>query len=119
MTEMIGAGHAAKLDFIRLSIDNATRTFFFREASTSDGKVIQQVLVQKCYDMRTFRQSAPLGAYYAKLIEGNAQPLLIDAGANIGASTLWFASNFPGSHVVAIATEKNNRDLLRTHLFGL
>ncbi len=119
LTEMIGAGDAAKLDFIRLSIDNATRTFFFREASTSDRKVIQQVLVQKCYDMRAFRQSAPLGAYYAKLIEDKTQPLIIDAGANIGASTLWFASNFPGSHVVAIEPEKNNCELLRKNCFGL
>lgn len=116
---MVDAAYAAKLDVIRLSIDNASRVFFFRTASKSDRAVIEQVLVQKCYEMRTFRQSVPLGAYYSNLIEQNATPLIIDAGANIGASTLWFASNFPGSHVVAIEPEKNNCELLRKNCHGL
>lgn len=117
--EVVDAAHAAKLDVIRLSIDNASRMFFFRKGSRSDRAVIQQVLVDKCYEMRGFRQSVQLGAYYAKLIEHNATPLIIDAGANIGASTLWFAGNFPGSHVIAIEPEKGNCDLLRKNCRGL
>jgi FkbM family methyltransferase len=117
--EVIDAADAAKLDVIRFSIDNASRMFFFREASNSDRAVIQQVLVNKCYEMRTFRQSVPLAAYYSNLIEHDATPLIIDAGANIGASTLWFASNFPGSHVVAIEPERNNCELLRKNCRGL
>lgn len=117
--EVVHATDAAKLDVIRLSIDNASRTFFFREASNSDRAVIQQVLVDKCYGMRRFRQSVALGAYYSHLIEQDVTPLIIDAGANIGASTLWFASNFPGSHVVAIEPEKNNCELLRKNCLGL
>jgi FkbM family methyltransferase len=53
------------------------------------------------------------------LIEQDVTPLIIDPGANIGASTLWFASNFPGSHVVAIEPEKNNCELLRRNCRGL
>ena len=34
--EVIDAADAAKLEVIRLSIDNASRMFFFREASNSD-----------------------------------------------------------------------------------
>lgn len=117
--DTVAPAHAAKLDFVRLSIDNANRTFFFRESSSSDRRVIQQVLVQKCYDLRVFRQSVLLGAYYAKLIEQKTTPLIVDAGANIGASTLWFASNFPGSHVVAIEPEKDNCELLRKNCYGL
>jgi FkbM family methyltransferase len=111
--------YAANLDFVRLSIGNATRAFFFRKASRSDRAVVEQVLVQKCYDMRTFRQSVQLGAYYAKLVEQKTAPLIVDAGANIGASTLWFASNFPGSHVVAIEPERRNCELLRDNCRGL
>jgi FkbM family methyltransferase len=117
--EVMDAAYAAKLDVIRLSIDNASRMFFFRKASNSDRAVIEQVLVKKCYEMRTFGQSVLLGAYYAKLIERKATPLIIDAGANIGASTLWFATNFPGSHVVAIEPEKNNCALLRKNCRAL
>jgi FkbM family methyltransferase len=117
--EVVHATDAAELEAVRLSIDNTSRMFFFRKASRSDRAVVEQVLVQKCYDLRTFRQSVLLGGYYAKLIERKATPLIVDAGANIGASTLWLASNFPGSHVVAIEPEKNNCDLLRKNCRGL
>lgn len=113
------ATFAAKLDFVTLSIENRSRVFYFRGQSASDRAVVQQVLVDKCYDLRTFRQSGPLGAYYAKLIADRSTPLIIDAGANIGASTLWFASNFPGSHVVAVEPEKRNCELLRKNCRGL
>lgn len=117
--EVVDAAYDAELDVVRLTIDSAPRMFFFRKASRSDRAVVEQVLVQKCYDLRAFRQSAPLGAYYAKLIERKSTPLIVDAGANIGASTLWLASNFPGSHVVAIEPEKNNCELLRKNCRGL
>ena len=117
--EAVDETDAANLDIVRLSIDNATRMFFIRKASRSDRAVVEQVLVQKCYDMRRFRQSVLLGAYYAKLLEQKATPLIIDAGANIGASTIWFASNFPGSHVVAIEPERSNCELLRKNCRGL
>lgn len=116
---MAHASSAAKLDVIRLSIDNAPRSFFFRQASKSDAGVIQQVLVQRCYDLHAFRQAAPLGALYKKLVAGGAVPLIVDAGANIGASTVWFACNFPGSHVVAVEPAKDNCDLLRDNCRGL
>lgn len=117
--DVVGAARSAKLEVLRLSIDNAQRMFFFREASASDRSVIEQVLVQKCYDMRCFRQSILLGAYYAKLIEEKSKPLIVDAGANIGASTLWFASNFPGSHVLAIEPDKSNCEMVRQNCHGL
>lgn len=117
--EAVDVAHAAELDVIRISIDNASRMFFFRKGSKSDRAVIEQVLVNKCYELRTFRQSVLLGAYYAKLTERETTPLIIDAGANIGASTLWFASNFPGSHVVAIEPDGGNCELLRTNCSGL
>jgi FkbM family methyltransferase len=108
-----------KLGLIHLSIANAQRMFFFREGSASDRAVINQVMVQRCYDLRIFRQSILLGAYYTKLIESKSTPLIIDAGANIGASTLWFASNFPGSRVVAIEPEESNCQILRRNCDGL
>jgi FkbM family methyltransferase len=113
------AAHAATLDAIRLSIDNSNRLFYLRKSSKSDRSVIEQVLVQKCYAMQAFRQSPLLGAYYSRLIAQKVMPLIIDAGANIGASTLWLASNFPGSHVVAIEPEKSNCELLRKNCEGL
>jgi FkbM family methyltransferase len=41
------------------------------------------------------------------------QPLILDAGANIGASCLYFSCIYPGSFVVAIEPERNNCSLLK------
>lgn len=39
-------------------------------------------------------------------------PLIIDAGANIGASTLWFSLNFPDCRVFAIEPDRANFEML-------
>ena len=39
--------------------------------------------------------------------EGNV-PLIIDAGANIGASTVWFATKFPDCQIFAIEPDREN-----------
>jgi len=40
---------------------------------------------------------------------------IIDAGANIGASALWFASQFPNAAIVAVEPEEGNFELLRAN----
>ena len=47
--------------------------------------------------------------------DGNT-PLIIDAGANIGASTLWFALNFPNCQIFAIEPDHENFTLLEKNV---
>jgi FkbM family methyltransferase len=45
--------------------------------------------------------------------------LIIDAGANIGMATLYFAHRYPGAHVVAIEPEPRNFEMLKRNCEGL
>jgi FkbM family methyltransferase len=52
-------------------------------------------------------------AYYEYMIPFNANPrLIVDAGANIGLTTLYFSNKFPRTKIIAIEPEPSNYDLL-------
>ncbi len=42
--------------------------------------------------------------------------VVIDAGANIGMASIWFASRFPQAKIIAIEPETGNHDLLRRNV---
>ena len=44
---------------------------------------------------------------------------IVDAGANVGMSTLYFANKFPNARIVAIEPEKSNFDILRRNCANL
>ena len=80
----------------------------------SDLEIIFQIFLKRDYDLSTF---APYQSHIFETCnrickEGNV-PLIIDAGANIGASTLWFAVNFPDCQVYAIEPDPGNFDTLK------
>jgi FkbM family methyltransferase len=88
--------------------------------STSDLDVVLQILGEKDYEMRwcaPYRQH--IEDLCARITEEGCIPLIIDAGANIGASTLLLARSFPGCHVFAIEPESGNFEILRRHVAGV
>ncbi len=106
------------LGCIALTIDGVDRPFYFRHDG-SDKAVMEQIFANRDYEMGYFPQAAFVGAYYNTLRARASAPLIIDAGANIGASTVWLSTHFPGSHVVAIEPEKDNCELIRRNCQGL
>jgi len=58
---------------------------------------------------------------YTDILKRGKRPLIIDGGANIGASVLWFASKYPAAHIVAIEPAPDNCSLLRKNVqqFGV
>lgn len=77
--------------------------------SGSDAEVIVQIFLDRDYDLGRFQpyKLHILGLCQRIRSEGNV-PLIIDAGANIGASTLWFAVNFPDCQVFAVEPDPGN-----------
>jgi FkbM family methyltransferase len=64
---------------------------------TTDVSVARQVLIEKHYDF-----------------EMDFTPrTIIDAGANIGLSAVYFANRFPGAQIVALEPEASNYELLK------
>jgi len=103
----------------KFQLNNLTRTFYSRGDSPGDRGVIQQIFVNLDYDLSKFAQHANLAAYYSSLVGAGKKPLIIDAGANIGASVVYFSAVFPGSKILAIEPEKENCRLLRMNSQGL
>lgn len=72
---------------------------FVRLGST-DVSVMKQVLIEKHYDFPVTLKPKRI----------------IDAGANIGLSAVYFANRFPDAQIVAIEPEKSNFDILQKNI---
>lgn len=83
-------------------------TLIRHRGSLPDRAVIDQVFTARCYSLSWMRRRAELISYYQRA----RRPLIVDCGANIGASPLWFATAFPNARVVAIEPASNNFSLL-------
>jgi FkbM family methyltransferase len=91
----------------------------FRHNSLGDRGVVNQIFQQQEY---AIDENAPHGKalrkYYTDILIAGRKPLILDAGANIGASCLYFACSYPGSTIVAIEPERNNCALLKANAEG-
>jgi len=63
---------------------------------TSDERLYKKIIVQKEYEFKT--QASP--------------NCIIDAGANIGLTTVYFANKYPNTTIIAIEPEKSNYEML-------
>lgn len=82
-------------------------------AGESDRHVLHQVFASREYDLTRFPQWDLLERRYDEIHERNKRPLIIDAGANIGASAIWFAEQFPDAQVACIEPDHINANLCR------
>jgi FkbM family methyltransferase len=79
----------------------------------SDVKVLRQVFAQREYDLDRYPQGERVRAAYAAIISAGRTPVIVDAGANIGASSIWFAREFPRSRIIAVEPSPDNAVLCR------
>ncbi|MCP6036985.1 FkbM family methyltransferase, partial [Klebsiella pneumoniae] len=54
-----------------------------------------------------------------RTLSQNKTPLIIDCGANIGCSALFFAREFPAAKLVAVEPERNNVEMIRKNCASL
>jgi len=79
-------------------------------------------------DMECFRQVFQRGDYsvghlkavhdrinrrYEEIIESGFTPVIVDGGANVGASAIWFAKQFPLARIKAVEPDADNFRLLK------
>ena len=81
---------------LSLQIPGSRSPFFFREA-TADAWVFRQIFVQRQYE-----------------VEVSPEPhLIIDAGANIGCASVFFACRYPQATILAIEPDAANFEMLK------
>lgn len=86
---------------------------------SSDEPTVRQVFVDRQYDMRSVPQWRDIQERYREIRQQGRRPLIIDAGANIGAASLYFAGEFPEAKVVAVEPEQSNVRLCRENTDSL
>jgi FkbM family methyltransferase len=96
---------------------SGTRQFYFRPQS-SDEVVIKQVLTQQQYDLRRLRRLPELLGFVQRQEALGLRPLVVDAGANIGTSAIYFAGNLQNALIVAIEPSLGNFNLLCKNVEG-
>src|SRR5690606_16005456 len=73
-----------------------------------DYAVAKNLFAKADYDLAALSRTDDICARYNEIIASGHTPLIIDAGANIGASTLYFANEFPAARVIGIEPEPGN-----------
>ncbi len=89
------------------------RKFYIRD-SHADRDVFRQIFLDREYSFDGFQQNAEFSNFY----ESCENPLIVDVGANIGASAVWFALKYPKSTVIAIEPDLGNFHILRRNVEG-
>lgn len=82
---------------------------------TTDAEVMRQVFERREYDISHRGQYPAVRARYDAICASGRTPLIIDAGANIGASALWFAREFPDARVIAVEPDPANAAACRAN----
>jgi FkbM family methyltransferase len=106
-------------DSISLQFADQARKFYYRK-NTSDVPVIDLILKRNQYELKRLKREPELRRYIeVRQRMTGMRPLIIDAGANIGASAIFFAARFPEARIIAIEPETSNYELLKLNVEGL
>ena len=98
--------------------DGNARAFHHR-GSQADLGAIRQVFTEQQYSLRRLARGAELLRLHDAIAAAGKAPLIVDAGANIGASAVWFAVEHPQAQIVAFEPDQANHDLLCRNTEGL
>jgi FkbM family methyltransferase len=97
------------LAVIDITINGHVAKYGFRQHSMGDLLATEQVFQKVCYRIDNWAQGRALLKYGQQL----TRPLIVDAGANIGAASVFFLNLFDTAVVFAIEPEARNAELLR------
>ena len=79
----------------------------------SDADVFIKVFGKREYDLSHLRQSLQVMAAYQETLDSGMTPIIVDAGANVGAASIWFSRQFPLARILAVEPDPANAELCR------
>ena len=92
---------------------------FLHRGTKADVGVIHQMFESQDYSFERLRRGPELQALYESIAGTRRQPLILDAGANIGASVVYFHLAFRAAHIVALEPARNNFEVLKQNVTGI
>lgn len=122
-------------DLLRLGLPYQARHFHRRDDSefrvrvkgvgemvlrprTADPAVVSQVFSWLQYDLSQFPHHARITQAYREILNRGHRPLILDLGANNGASARWFTREYPEAHIVAVEPDPDNARICRLNTQG-
>ena len=108
-----------QLHQLELTYGEGRRTFYYREQSPGDVGVVRQVFTEQQYNLGAGVHVAALNIYARTLGTLGKTPIILDFGANIGASAVYWAAVYPAARVVAIEPHPANFGILTLNTEGL
>ena len=95
----------------RVLTRNSSLPIYLREG-TSDWSVLDQIFVKAEYDCASPGHDEALNGFYNGSVSRSETPVILDCGANVGLSSIWFARKYPRAKVIAVEPECDNFRLL-------
>jgi FkbM family methyltransferase len=94
------------------------REIFIRRHST-DRSLVGQILQYGAFDLARLSRFPDIMAFLNEARKTGRSPLIVDAGANIGLASIYFAIQCPDAAIVAIEPEPLNFAMLLANVSGL
>jgi FkbM family methyltransferase len=104
--------------YIRLPLPGTHRTIRLR-ADSSDISTYNQIFVRGGYDFSNLPHAAPFSSSRSAAEPDARGITIVDCGANVGCSVIWFANEFPGAQIVAVEPDSTNFELLNQNVADL
>lgn len=99
--------------------EGGAHSIAYREGPGSDLAVLHQIFRSLEYATESWRQGRALRAYHAARAGAGGRALVLDLGAHIGVSAVYFAATFRPATVIAAEPDPGNCALLRRNGAGL
>ena len=91
----------------------------FVARSGSDLWTVRQIHLKAEYAIHTAHFAQQLKERLSAILAAGDRPVIVDAGANVGAASAWFANQYPDAAIVAIEPDPGNAAMIRTNLGDL
>ncbi|MBI4123386.1 MAG: FkbM family methyltransferase [Betaproteobacteria bacterium] len=102
----------------RLYSKRSGRLLEFHVRDATDLAVMAQIYRSEDYDLSRLGRWSDIEARYRGMSAEAPQPLILDCGANIGASARYFAEQFPLAKILALEPQADNFRLLERNCSG-
>jgi FkbM family methyltransferase len=104
--------------YIRLPIPGSRRSIKLR-TNSSDIATYNQIFIRREYDFSYLSHATQFPSGADPINRNGRGITIVDCGANVGCSVLWFSNEFPGAEIVAIEPDLANFELLNQNVAGL
>lgn len=87
--------------------------------NSSDTSLVGQIFIDKAFDLNQLKRCPEIKAFLSEARKSGKRPLIIDAGANIGLTSIYLATQFRDALIIAIEPEPSNFAMLCNNTRGL